>query len=162
MKGVEGLLHSMEITAWGPPSSRVGQIITTAKKAGEKPDPAKIQAIKEEAKVFSDEVKEIETEFKPIDQEIQSLMEWVPNMAHEDVPVARDAEGNETIRTWGTRSTFPFEPKAHWDVGKELDILGFVWFGVITGARPSTPSSQRSRQPSSRATTTRAVRRCTR
>ena len=104
-------------------SQEIGQLVTTAKKAGEKPDPARIQAIKEEAKVFSDEVKEIETEFKPIDQEIQSLMEWVPNMAHEDVPVARDAEGNETIRTWGTRSTFPFEPKAHWDVGKELDIL---------------------------------------
>lgn len=104
-------------------SQEIGQIITTAKKAGEKPDPAKIQAIKEEAKVFSDEVKEIETEFKPIDQEIQGLMEWVPNMAHEDVPVARDAEGNETVRTWGTRSTFSFEPKAHWDVGKELDIL---------------------------------------
>ncbi len=104
-------------------SQEIGQLVTSAKKAGEKPDPARIQAIKEEAKVFSDEVKEIEAKFKPIDQEIQSLMEWVPNMAHEDVPVAPDAEGNETVRTWGTRATFAFEPKAHWDIGKDLDIL---------------------------------------
>ncbi len=104
-------------------SQEIGQLVTAAKKAGEKPDAAKIQAIKDEAKGLSDGVKAIEAEIKPIDQEIRSLMEWIPNMSHGDVPVAPDATGNETVRTWGSRREFSFEPKAHWDIGKDLDIL---------------------------------------
>lgn len=30
---------------------------------------------------------------------------------------------------------FPFEPKAHWDVGEDLDILDFERAGKLTGAR---------------------------
>ena len=44
-------------------------------------------------------------------------------------------EDNVEIRKWGEPTKFDFEPKAHWDLGTDLDILDFETAGKITGSR---------------------------
>ncbi len=44
-------------------------------------------------------------------------------------------EDNVEIRKWGEPKDFGFEPKAHWDLGAELDILDFERASKLTGAR---------------------------
>ncbi len=42
-------------------------------------------------------------------------------------------EDNVEIRKWGEPKDFGFEPKAHWDLGAELDILDFERASKLTG-----------------------------
>lgn len=101
-------------------SEEIQKIVTEAKKAGKKPE---LDAIRAEARALSDEVKAFEEQFKPIDAEIQSLLEWIPNVAAPDVPVGEDARANQIVRTWGEPPKLAFAPKKHWDLGKDLGIL---------------------------------------
>lgn len=39
------------------------------------------------------------------------------------------------IRKWGEPTEFSFEPKAHWDIGENLDILDFDRASKLSGAR---------------------------
>ena len=42
---------------------------------------------------------------------------------------------NVEIRKWGEPTEFSFEPKAHWDIGENLDILDFDRASKLSGAR---------------------------
>ena len=39
------------------------------------------------------------------------------------------------IRTWGEIPTFDFEPKPHWDIATDLDIVDFERAAKVTGSR---------------------------
>ena len=56
-------------------------------------------------------------------------------MCHESVPVGKDDSDNPEVRRWGTPRKFDFEPKAHWDIGADLDILDPERAAKVTGAR---------------------------
>lgn len=45
-----------------------------------------------------------------------------PEYAEEDVPIGKDDTENPEVRKWES-TKFDFEPKAHWDLGTDLDIL---------------------------------------
>ncbi|MBI2900953.1 MAG: serine--tRNA ligase [Planctomycetes bacterium] len=101
-------------------SKEIQTLAVEAKRTGKKPDFEKLRA---EAKSLAENAKAIEEQFKPIEKEIEDLLIWVPNIAAPDVPVGEDARANKTVRTWGEPRKFDFAPKAHWDLGKALDIL---------------------------------------
>jgi seryl-tRNA synthetase len=44
-------------------------------------------------------------------------------------------EDNVEIRRWGEPKKFDFEPKPHWEIGENLNILDFATAGKVTGAR---------------------------
>ncbi|HEX7896219.1 MAG TPA: serine--tRNA ligase [Planctomycetota bacterium] len=94
--------------------------IGAAKKADPKADVAAVQA---ESKAVKDGIKAAEEAMKAVDQELYDLLQWVPNMAHESVPVGEDVKSNKTEKTWGKPPTFTFKPKPHWEIGTALGIL---------------------------------------
>ena len=49
--------------------------------------------------------------------------------------MGRDDSENVEVRRWGQPRQFAFEPKAHWDLGVDLDILDFERASKIAGAR---------------------------
>ena len=59
----------------------------------------------------------------------------VPNIQHESVPQGKGSEDNKVVRTWGEIPVFNFEPKQHFDLGENLNILDFARGAKITGAR---------------------------
>jgi seryl-tRNA synthetase len=59
----------------------------------------------------------------------------IPNIPHETTPTGSGEGDNPIVRMWGEPRKFGFEPKAHWDVGENLDILDFERGGKVTGAR---------------------------
>ncbi|NIQ94510.1 MAG: serine--tRNA ligase, partial [Desulfuromonadales bacterium] len=59
----------------------------------------------------------------------------IPNLPDPECPVGSGEEENVEIRKWGEQPDFGFAPKAHWDVGKDLDILDFERAGKLSGAR---------------------------
>src|SRR5690606_10120032 len=57
------------------------------------------------------------------------------NIPNEQVPKGLTDEENIEIRKLKEPTKFDFEPKAHWDLGVDLDILDFERASKITGAR---------------------------
>lgn len=94
-----------------------------------------VTTILSEMKVLSDEIKELDVQISALDEEIQKFMLTLPNTPNELVPEGSDDSQNFEIRKWGEPTKFDFEPKAHWDLGKELDIFDPETAGKITGAR---------------------------
>ena len=72
---------------------------------------------------------------KALDESFRELLAGVPNIPHESVPVGKAADDNVEVRRWGQPRQFDFEPKAHWDLGPELNILDLERAAKITGAR---------------------------
>lgn len=88
-----------------------------------------------EMKELSDEIKRLDGEVKEIDDKLLNLLLHIPNIPHESVVEGESDEDNVEIRKWGEPKDFGFEPKAHWDLGAELDILDFERASKLTGAR---------------------------
>ena len=86
-------------------------------------------------KVLSDKTKELDVELKKIDEELKNYLLQIPNTPHESVVEGSSDADNVEVRKWGTPKEFNFEPKAHWDLGTNLDILDFERAAKITGAR---------------------------
>jgi len=92
-------------------------------------------ALQEEVRAWKTEMAVFEGQAEAADQEFQELLAGIPNLPHESVPVGKSDADNVEIRRWGTPPKFDFEPKAHWDLGKDLGILDLERAAKITGAR---------------------------
>ena len=88
-----------------------------------------------EMKALSDTVKAETEKIDAIDGEIQTLLLSIPNMPNETVPVGKDDSENKELRRWSEPREFGFDPKAHWDIGKDLKILDPDTAAKITGTR---------------------------
>ncbi|MBO5355039.1 MAG: serine--tRNA ligase [Clostridia bacterium] len=88
-----------------------------------------------EMKVLSETVKAETEKIDAIDAEIQMLLLSIPNMPNETVPVGKDDSENKELRRWSEPREFGFDPKAHWDIGKDLKILDPDTAAKITGTR---------------------------
>jgi len=83
----------------------------------------------------SAKIKEYDESLKAIEEELGAFVMIVPNVQHESVPVGSNPEDNTVVRTWGEIPVFNFEPKQHFDLGENLNILDFARGAKITGAR---------------------------
>lgn len=90
------------------------------------------------AKSKTAELKEQEGELKEtvsgLEAEITELMYQLPNVPNELVVAGRNENDNETVFESGTKRTFTFEPKPHWDIAKEFDLIDFELGVKVTGA----------------------------
>ncbi len=89
----------------------------------------------EEMKKLSEEVKNLDAQVREFDSEIEKIMLTIPNIPNETVPEGDTDEDNVEVRRFMEPTQFPYEPKAHWDIGEALDILDFERAAKITGAR---------------------------
>lgn len=86
-------------------------------------------------KELSEKAKEIDLKVKAIDEELKTYLLQIPNTPHKSVVEGTSDADNVEMRKWGEPREFGFEPKAHWDLGTDLDILDFERAVKITGAR---------------------------
>lgn len=89
----------------------------------------------EAGKAVKDSLKAAEEKHAELERELLKLLTKIPNIPSPDTPIGPDESGNKVIRTWGEKPQFPFEPKAHWDLGPALSILNTEKAGEISGAR---------------------------
>jgi seryl-tRNA synthetase len=84
------------------------------------------------------------TRLDAIQAEMQTMLEAVPNLPHESVPVGEDEHGNVVVRTWGAPKTYDFEVKDHVDLGTPLG-LDFEMGVKLTGSRFTVMKGQIAR-----------------
>ena len=109
-------------------SKEIGQLMREGKKEEAEAKKAEVAANKERIATLDDRRDAVE-------KELFDLVAAIPNIPHEDVPYGKDDSDNPEVRRWGTPREFDFEPKAHWDLGPELGIIGFDRGVKLAGTR---------------------------
>ncbi|MDO9462565.1 MAG: serine--tRNA ligase [Deltaproteobacteria bacterium] len=107
-------------------SKKVGRL----KKEGQK-----AEHLMEEMRVVNDRIKKMETVLEEKESALSAIILSVPNIPHPGVPIGKDSSDNPVAKRWGDIRQFDFEPRSHWDIGEELDILDFERGAKISGAR---------------------------
>ena len=112
-------------------SKSIGQMMA----AGEKD---KAEAAKERVREINDQLAAVSAKREAADSELHDILLRTPNMPADTTPVGDDETDNPEVRRWGTPRDFAaegFEPKPHWDLGTDLDILDFERGNKISGSR---------------------------
>ena len=122
---VEGLKNKRNVT-----SNEIAVL-----KRGSEPDRKKAEPLIAEMKETSRRIKDLDTKLNTIQEELQRIVMAIPNLCSDDVPVGMDDTDNIEIRKWGKKPTFSFEPKPHWELGEELDLINFETAAKLSGAR---------------------------
>lgn len=119
-----------EVESLKAKQNEVTKLIPVMKKEGKD-----VSGIFAEMKELSEKVKELDVKVRETEEELNKMMLTIPNIPSDDVPDGDTDEDNVEIRKFGEPKNFGFEPKAHWDLGKDLGILDADTAAKITGTR---------------------------
>ncbi len=110
--------------------NEVSKSIPAIKKAG-----GDTEAIFAEMKELGEEIKSADERLRELDEEIRVILLSIPNTPNPEIPDGTDDSFNVEKRRFMEPTTFTFEPKPHWELGEELDILDFEKGASVSGAR---------------------------
>jgi|CXWL01.1.fsa_nt_gi seryl-tRNA synthetase len=94
-----------------------------------------VSAIMAEVANLGDELKQAEGRLGETQNGLQQLLEVLPNMPHESVPVGKSEADNVEVRKVGSVPKFDFAVKDHVSIGEDLGGLDFETAAKISGAR---------------------------
>jgi len=88
-----------------------------------------------EGKQLAEQIKSMEPQLNALLEERQQLLYLVPNIPDPSAPIGKDENDNVPIRYWGEIPTFDFEPRDHYALMQELDMVDIERGVKIAGAR---------------------------
>ncbi len=88
-----------------------------------------------EMRQVGEQIKTLDEEVRQVEEELEKVLLTLPNIPHESVPIGHSEEENVPVRHWGEVTSFTFEPKPHWELARELDLLDFERASKVTGSR---------------------------
>lgn len=87
-------------------------------------------------------MRQVGQEIKDLDEKVRKLTEKqnyillrLPNFPDDSDPIGPDESYNQEVRKWHEPNKFSFKPKAHWEIGTDLDILDWDRGAKVSGAR---------------------------
>ena len=89
----------------------------------------------EELKTIKEKVKVLQSELDLVEKEFNELMMGVPNIPTEDTPIGQTESDNVVAKEVGKPKKFNFQPKNHWDIAREHDLIDKERGAKIAGAR---------------------------
>lgn len=119
-----------EVEAMKAKKKSVSKSIPMLKKQGQDVTP-----IMEEMKKLGDDIKALDDKQADVERRLHEVRLEVPNVPADTVPEGADDSCNPEVRRWGEPTPFDYEPKAHWDIGKNLGILDPDTASKVTGSR---------------------------
>ena len=87
------------------------------------------------SKEISQSIDEISEKQKKIKDNLEKLLSNIPNIPHNDVPNGKDENDNVEVIKSGKIPKFDFNPKSHFQIGENLDMLDFDLATKTTGSR---------------------------
>ncbi|HVE84895.1 MAG TPA: serine--tRNA ligase [Myxococcales bacterium] len=100
-----------------------------------KEDPAGLDAMRAEMRTLSQEIKAREARLKEVEEALEKILLYVPNVPHESVPVGASEADNKVERTWGEKPSFSFAPRQHFELGERLGLMDFERAAKVSGSR---------------------------
>jgi len=89
----------------------------------------------EQTRTLKAEVDALEARAATSDERLRTILQSIPNLPQDCVPVGPDEHANREEKTWGSKPTFDFTPTPHWELGEALNILDFNRAAKISGSR---------------------------
>ncbi len=89
----------------------------------------------EQTRVLKTEVESLEIVAAKADERLRELMQTLPNLPADDVPVGKSEHDNVEVKVWGEKTEFGFPARPHWEIGEALGILDFERAAKISGSR---------------------------
>jgi seryl-tRNA synthetase len=87
------------------------------------------------SKELTKEIENISNNQKTINQEINSLLDSIPNIAQDDVPIGVNEKTNKEVKKVGDVKSFSFKPLSHYEIGKKLNMMDFDLASKTSGSR---------------------------
>ena len=110
-------------------SKQIGQL-----KAKGAAGQAEVEAVMAQTGDIKAELEPSTVRLDALQNELLALLQAVPNLPHDSVPVGKGEADNVVVRTWGAPRTMEFDIKDHVDVGAPLG-LDFDMGVKLSGAR---------------------------
>ena len=89
----------------------------------------------EQTRTLKTEVESLEATAAAADDRLREMMQTLPNLPQDDVPIGKSEHDNRVEKTWGEQPKFSFPAKPHWELGEALGILDFNRAAKISGSR---------------------------
>ena len=89
----------------------------------------------EKSKELSEKIEKISSDQKQTQDDINKIIHNLPNIACDDVPVAKDETGNVLIRNYGNKKVFGFKVKSHVELGLRDSGIDFDTSTKLSGSR---------------------------
>ena len=89
----------------------------------------------EKSKKISKEIENLEEAQKKIQKKIDSILNFIPNIALDDVPLGKDEKSNKELKKAGEIPKFNFKILSHYEVGRKLNLMDFDLATKTSGSR---------------------------
>src|SRR5947199_5257488 len=86
-------------------------------------------------KQLAEQIKSMEPQLNVLLEERLQLLYLVPNIPDPSAPIGKDENDNVPVKYWGKIPTFDFEPRDHYAIMQELDMVDIERGVKIAGAR---------------------------
>ena len=117
-------------------SPKIGALRRAEKKGTLSPEQLKeLATLSEEVAREKSVIEQFEQRVAEADEKFKSILQGVPNLPHDSVPVGKSSDDNVEVRRWGTAPKFDFTPKPHWELGEQLGVLDLERGAKLSGAR---------------------------
>ena len=110
--------------------NELSQKVGALKKAGQD-----ATALMDETRALKDKLDELDKSATSLDEEMRFSLARLPNLTRDEVPAGASETDNVTVKTWGEKRSFDFDPKPHWELGEALGILDLERAAKLSGAR---------------------------
>src|SRR6202012_2939387 len=94
-----------------------------------------VAAVSLETTSLKDRIAALEARANEADLEMRTLLEQIPNLPNDSVPVGADEHTNKLEKTWDKPTESNSPPNPHGEIGESLGILDFARASKISGAR---------------------------
>ncbi len=81
------------------------------------------------------QVKLLEESQEELRKKINKILNSLPNIALDDVPIGKDDKFNKELTKVGEIPKFKFEPKSHYEIGKKMNLMDFETATKTSGSR---------------------------
>lgn len=97
-----------------------------------KADAEERPALIEQGKQFRQQISDLETELKAVENELRDIQSQIPNMTHPDAPVGGEDDATE-LRVVGSPAEFDFPARDHVEIAESCDLIDFEAGSRVAG-----------------------------
>ncbi len=95
----------------------------------------KDKSLFKKSKEITKKIIDFERNQKDLKLKINKILNLIPNIALDDVPIGKDDKNNKIIKSEGSIRKFDFDVKSHYDLGTRLNFMDFDTATKTSGAR---------------------------
>jgi len=88
-----------------------------------------------EARELKEKIKEGEIALAKLEKDLEELLNEVPNIVFDDVPMGKNENDNVVLKEVGRKPEFDFEPKDYLEIEENLDLIDVSKAAETAGSR---------------------------